>query len=253
MQRTPRLAKLALYSVFGLVLAVILAGLMTKIVPGKLGVTISRNSEGFLTVLAICGWIDVVRPRLALHPRQWQVTGAVAALLVVGGLLLRASELPSRFRTLNEAVLGVAVLIVYLQLRRPLPVWAIAALPVLAIAVAAIGQTNAFTTDMAETFGAMVLVPLVVDVVDARLLRGGSPRVARNLGVAVALIIAIVVIHAVTPKPPDGVVENITYYVQRTTEMFIAAAAMLVYYATRRPRGLKVGHADRRTPATAVH
>ena len=40
---------------------------------------------------------------------------------------------------------------------------------------------------------------------------------------------------SVTPQPPMGLVEEVLYYCQRATEMFLAAAVLLAYFAVRLP------------------
>ena len=232
--RTPGWARAALYGLFGLLLGLILVRLLKDLVPGKAGVTISRNSEGFLILLAVCAWIDGARPRLLGRRAEWPVTLGAGVLLVVGGFLLRQAPWPSQVVTLNEALIGIGILVVYLQLPRPVSRWAYA-VPALAVLAPLLWWGSAFTTDMAEAFGALVLVPLVVDLVDRGLLRGERARPARNVLWAVALLAFIWVIHLVTPKPPETTVQEITYYVQRATETFVAAAVILLYYATRRP------------------
>lgn len=262
--RTPTWARALVYGFFLVVLVVILTGSMTKIVHGEAGLAISRNSEGFLMLLAVCFWIDVVRPRLlapgpsspsspwgdsdqtgqtgrtgqtAQSRRSWAVVGLVAVVLLVGGLLLRQAPLPSRIVTLNEAVIGLAFIVPYLQLRRPVSRWA-AVLPVAAVIVAAVGGSNAFTTDMAEAFGGMVLFPLVVDVIDRPLLEGRAVRARVNIAAGTGLLLLILVIHVLTPHHPVGLVPNVLYYLQRATEMFVASAVVLGYYALRRPVGV---------------
>lgn len=233
MFRVPRPLQALLYVVLVSLLLLCVTGLMKEAVPGKAGVTLSRNSEAFLTLLAVCFWVDVVRPRLRVHASQWAITIAAGAALFALGLALRQAPWPSRVVTLNEALLGIAVLVVYLQLQRPVPRWA-SAIPALGVILPLLGWDNALTTDMAEAFGALVLIPLVVDVVDRRLLDGGPPAIVRNVVWMIGLMGSIVVIHLVSDGPNDGLVADIAYYVQRATEMFVAAAAMLGFYAFRR-------------------
>lgn len=232
--RVPTWGRVLLYGFFLAVMAIILAGQMTKLVPGGLGLTISRNSEGFLMLLAVCFWIDVVHPRLDRSARSWAIVLGVGVLLLVGGLLLRQAPFVSRVVTLNEAVIGLGVILPYLHLRRPVSRWALV-LPIAGVVIPAIGGSNTFTTDMAEAFGGMVLFPLVVDVIDRGLLLDRVARPRRNIVAAVALLLVILVVHVVTPHHPLGIVPNVLYYLQRATEMFIAAAVVLLYYALREP------------------
>ncbi|GGL35166.1 hypothetical protein H9L10_01445 [Phycicoccus endophyticus] len=231
--RTPGWARLALYGVVVALLLLILTRTLADLLPGHLGRTVSRNSEGFLILLVVAAWLDLVRPRLGASRLQWPLTLGAGVVLVGGGLLLRQAPWPSQVVTLNEALVGLGILVVYLQLPRPLSRWALV-VPAVGVLFPVLAGRSALATDMAEALGAFVLVPLVVDAVDPALLRDGPPHRWRNIVSAVALLALILALHVVTPARPEGVVENVTYYVQRATEDFVAAAVLLVYYATRR-------------------
>jgi hypothetical protein len=87
---------------------------------------------------------------------------------------------------------------------------------------------------MAEAVGALILIPLAVDVIDTGLLANQAPRRLRNALGALVLMVTIVGVHLLTPPNPTGWVEQSLYYVQRTNEAFVAAVVALLYYATRR-------------------
>ncbi|MEJ7742087.1 MAG: hypothetical protein WKF73_05765 [Nocardioidaceae bacterium] len=103
-------------------------------VPDTAAKHIGVNSEGYLAALLGALWIQFARPRLLGSSAQWLVTAAVAvALLELGVWLYNSdvSDIPSRFKALNEALLALGLVIPYVQLRRPLP----KAVPVTVVAV----------------------------------------------------------------------------------------------------------------------
>src|ERR1041384_7455797 len=92
--------------------------LWRDVLPHSLATRIGHNSEGYAAVLAVAPWIQFVRPRLSGH------RGFVAALLVglaFGALTLWLvfGHLDSHVATLNEGTLAAAVIIPYVQIRRP--------------------------------------------------------------------------------------------------------------------------------------
>jgi hypothetical protein len=57
------------------------------------------------------------------------------------------------------------------------------------------------------------------------------------------MIVAIWLVHLLTPPNPAGWVEDGLFYVQRTNEAWLAAAIILLYYATRRTSARTNGEA----------
>src|SRR5215218_5401737 len=175
-----RLLPIVFYGGLLLVLASILFQWLGRIAPDAISTRVGHNSEGYLAAVVVAGWIQYVRPRLTGHRREWLVTALAAAAALAVGLLLVASDLPSRWRTLNETFLALALLLPYLQLRRPL----LRAVPI-AIAVALFGSLVAFestaaVTDLAETFGILILAPIGLDLVDRGILDRAAVTSARS-------------------------------------------------------------------------
>ena len=145
--------------------------LWSDVLPNALSVRIGHNTEGYILALVIAAWIQFVRPRIAGSRAEWIIT-AIAALAFVGLTiyLLAGHGVASRFKTLNEGTLAAALLIPYVQLRRPLPrlVAAVAALVIVAVTI--VTNKSAETTDMAETFGMIILGIVGLDVVDRGIL-----------------------------------------------------------------------------------
>jgi hypothetical protein len=111
----------AYYGGLLLVLIGILAEAFPAFLPHRLAGRISHNSEAILLALVVAGWLQFARPALAGARRRWAVVAAVAAGCAAAGSALLLSDLPSRYRTLNETFLALAVLLPYLSIRRPIP------------------------------------------------------------------------------------------------------------------------------------
>lgn len=219
-------------------LLLVLTMIVTKVqppgIPGAIAGRISRNSEGLVVLLGVSLWIEFVRRRAGTSTQALTsaILGAIGWLII--GLFLRFAPLPPQWHTLNEAALALAVLVPYLQLRRPLPGW-VWLLPLAAVAVPLVGGSNPVTTDLAEAFGALVLIPLCVDVVDRGIIDGSRPPLARVLAWMAFLMIAVVALHALFDPTPTGFVAEIIRYASRVTEMFLASLFLHGYFSLLRP------------------
>ena len=223
----------AFYVVVGGVLAGILLQVFPLFLPDSLAGRIGHNSEGLLLALVIAAWIQFVRPRLAGTRREWLITVLGAALLLALGVALLLTDLPSRFRTLNEPLLAAALIVPYLQARRPLPRGLAGVLAaVVLLGIIAFNRT-VIVTDLAEMLAALVLVPLALDVVDRGIL---DPR-ARTSGPLRAvwyafLVLAPVLFSVVQYRiGVDGLLGEAFRYAVRVTEAFICVLAVEIYFA----------------------
>jgi hypothetical protein len=175
-------------------LSVVVTGILLQALPASLppAVTVraGHNSEGLVLALLLAPWIQFARPRLAGRPREWPVTLAVAATCAAVGGLLVATDLPSRFRTLNEAFLALAVLVPYVQARRPLPRWVPIAVSGAALAAIVLGtviggrvlggttiggRVSDGMVDAAEALAVILLAPIAFDLADRRVLDPAAP------------------------------------------------------------------------------
>jgi hypothetical protein len=214
-----------------LVLVAIMVGVLIPFLPlpHALAGRVAHNSEGFLLALILIPWIQFLRPRLAGSRAQWVVTVVVAVALLAVGILLISSDLPSRFRTLNESFLAAAALVPYVQARRPLPRGAAVVLPVLAVLVALLFDHNDEITDLAEVWGALVLVPIGLDLVDRGILEP-TARTSRPLRYSWYAFLVVVPIgfSVLEARLHLG---GFVHYVGRCYEDFIAALLISLFLA----------------------
>jgi len=229
-----RLLTIAYFVALAVLLALILTGTVPTVLPGGLAGQVSRNSEGLLVVLAVSLWIQFVRVRPMTRPQVLLVALLTAAAWGVVGLVLLLGPAPAQLVTLNESAFALALLLPYLLLRRPLPLWGWL-LPVAAVAIPLIGGANPVTTDLAEVFGALFFIPLSVDAVDRGILDSSPVSLLRVLSWMTVLVLVVVAVHAFVDFTPVGLVDEVTRYLSRVTEMIIASLMLHTYFSLLRP------------------
>lgn len=229
-----RIVQLVYYTALSLVLVLILTRTLGDVLPGGLAGQVSHNSEGLVILLGVSVWIEFVRSRALSSTQGLTVALAAAVGWLLVGLVLRYAPLPSQLATLNEAALALAVLVPYLQLRRPLPLWAWL-VPLAGVAIPLIGGTNSVTTDLAEAFGALVLIPLCVDAIDQGILDRSAVPLLRVLAWMAFLVVAVVALHAFIDRTPTSFVAEVFRYISRVTEIFFASLLLHAYFSLLRP------------------
>lgn len=228
-----RILPAVFYGGLTLLLASILFQWLGRIAPAAVSTRVGHNSEGYLAALVVAGWIQYARPRLTGQRREWVVTGLVAAASLTVGLLLVASDLPSRWRTLNETFLALALLLPYLQLRRPVPRVLPGALAAGLLVVVVVFESTAAVTDLAETFGILILAPVAFDLFDRGILDPRARTTARSRWLWYAALVAVPVALSVLEYQVgvDGVLGVAVRYGVRITEAFVCLLLVELYLA----------------------
>lgn len=217
----------------GAVLLGVLLELLPAVLPDAVASRVARNSEGLALALVLVLWIQFARQRLSRHPQQWILTALASAVGVGIGVALLAGDLPSRFRTLNEAFLAAALLIPYLQLRRPLPARLARWLSGGALVVVVAFNRTGIVTDLAEMLGAVILAPVAFDLVDRGILDpSGRTSAGRRAAWYGALLVTPVVLsrlHYQTELP--GIAGEAVRYGVRITETFVCLLLVELWFA----------------------
>jgi hypothetical protein len=245
----------AFYATVAAVLVAVLAQLFPLFLPDALAGRIGHNSEGLLLALVIAAWIQFVRPRLTGTDREWVVTALVAGLCLALGLFLVLTDLPSRFRTLNEPLLAAALLVPYVQVRRPLPGRSALWLALGVLTVTVVFNRTAVITDLAEMLAALILVPLALDVVDRGIL---DPEAETSRPLRYAwygfLVLAPIVFSVLQYQVGfDGVLGEALRYSVRIAEVFVTLLLVELYAAVMRSRAVPAQPIGaRRQPAPAI-
>jgi hypothetical protein len=216
------------YGGLGLLVLAIMSGLLDE--PAGIGKHVIRNDEGYALALLLAGWIEFVRPRLADSTRRWQLTLSAAVVFVSLGFLIQAGT-PGSVATMNETLFACSVLFCYVELPRPLPIWAWA-LPVLAVVFAAVAGGNHTVARQAETIAAFVLVPVALDIIDRAVLEADQPRRWKLLAPWMGfLAVAVVALHVLRPSNPQNLVEDVLLFCSRMPEVAIAVLVLHTYFA----------------------
>jgi hypothetical protein len=170
---------------------------------------------------------------LAGTAREWPATVAAALVFAACGLLLLVTHLPSRFRTLNETFMAAAVLIPYLQARRPLPARLAAGASLAVLAVIVVGHRTASVTDLAEALAVFVLAPIGFDVVDRGILdeRAATSPTRRYGWYAALIALPLLFSFLQYGLHLHGDLRIATRYSVRTYEAFVAMLLVELYFA----------------------
>ena len=217
----------------GVLLVCILLALLPRLLPGGLASKVAFNSEGYLLALALAAWVQFVRPRLHGRRSEWPVTAAVAAGSLVVGVALFNSDLTSRVKTLNETFIALSLILLYVQARRrPAPsVALVSSLVVLAIVV--FGNRTEIVTQLAESLGMLLLVPVAFDVVDRGILDPRAPTSSARRYTWYALLVVMPSTFSLLWHGFDltGLGYEITRYDIRMHEAFVGVLLVELYFA----------------------
>jgi hypothetical protein len=250
-----RLIGWVFYGGLVLLLGLILANALGNVLPAALARRVGYNSEGYLFALVVAAWIQFARPRLT-GARKWPVTLAVAVLCLVVGVALLNSDLPSRFKTLNEPMIALAVVIPYVVLRRPVTILVALVPPLIlgGIVAGMILDPEGLVINLAETFGYWMLVPLAFDVVDRGILDPDattSPRL-RYPFYAVLAAIPITVSALGFEERTGGGIHAWLSYAGRIHESFIGVLLIVLLFAVGLGRTGRTGNDETVAQGTEI-
>jgi hypothetical protein len=239
------------YAGLAALLASILLGLLPHVLPDELAVRIGYNSEGFALALLLAPWIQFVRPRLTARSDGWRLTVAAAVGSVAVGLALFASDLPSAVKTLNETFVAFGLMLPYVQARRPMPVRLAVGCSLAILAAMVLGERTEIVTRFAESLGALLLLPLALDVVDRGILDPDARTSARLRWAWYALLLALPVLFSTLQHGGGltGLPAEAVRYAVRLHESVIGILLVEVYFAVLLGR---TGRSRRSDPRSAA-
>lgn len=240
-------AMLVFYGGLSLLMALLLADVLRDLIPARIAGRIGYNSEGYTAALLLGLWIQFARPRLADSRWQWPGTIAVGVAFAVLGVVMVDSDWPSRVKTLNESMLGLALVIPYVQARRPVPArWAVAVAAVCFAAIVVFNHADTVTR-YAEGFVLIVLVPLALDVVDRAILAPDQPTSPRRRYVFYALLVLLPITSSLLFHGDvfrTGLAAEWIRYEVRVHESFVAVLLVCLYFAVGLGRTGPAARAD---------
>jgi len=221
------------YGGLALVLALTLLQLLDEVLGKRLATHIGHNSEAYLAALVLSAWIQYVRPRLAGKRAEWPTALLVGVIMLVIGIALVQTHLPSRFRTLNEAFIALGILIPYVQARRPLSRVISYGLPGVVLLLVLVIGDRGLVRDQAESAVMLILIPIGLDLIDRGILQSDAVTSVRARWSWYAALVLIPVVFVALRKGAhvDGWAGNRMLYSQRGLEGYIAAFFIEVYFA----------------------
>lgn len=173
----------------GILLLVLVTGLQYLVLPSGLAGRIGHNSEALAFALVTAGVIHAYRHRLERAESVKRLLVPTAFALAVTGLLLQRTGWASSVVTLNESLLGVAFVSLYLCLPRARLLAGCVALATLT-AIIVFFDTN-FVLDQAESLVPLVIAPLSLDLFDRTVLQ---PRLQDRPWLRTLWMVALVAI-----------------------------------------------------------
>ena len=232
MSKRQRAISIVFYAGLGVVLAAILTTILPQLLPDALASKVGYNSEGYLLALLLGLWIQFTRPRLSGTSREWQATALAAAGCLVVGIFLFNSDLPSRFKTLNETFIALSLILVYVQARRRQPQWLAVTMSLVVLAIIVFFSTTDLVTDLAETLGMLLLVPLAFDVVDRGILSPEAVTSPRLRFAWYAVLVMVPTTFSLLGHSGNltGLAYDITRYDIRMHEAFVGVLLVELYF-----------------------
>ena len=222
------------YAGLTVLIALILTGALGHVIPPSMARRVGFNSEGYLAALLLAPWVQFARPRLVGRPVGWWVAVAVGVVSAAVGVVLIVGDLPTRVATLNETFLGLAVVIPYLQARRPVRIGiAVAVSAATLLAIVVFNHTVAVTR-YAEGWMLLVLVPLAFDVADRGILAPEAVTSRRVRYTSYALLVALPIASSLLYHArvfTSGFAEEWIRYEVRVHESFIGTLLIVLYFA----------------------
>jgi hypothetical protein len=207
----------------------------THVVPHSLATQIGHNTEGYLAALIVAVWIQFVRPKLAGTRAEWPVTIVVGLAFVGLTQWMLNGDMAPQYKTLNEGTLAAAVLIPYFQLRRPLPRRA-DAITTLVLVIATIATIKlAFTSQMAETIGMVILGVAGLDLVDRGILDPAAVTSAVKRWIWYAFLVIAPLLFGLWEHKwgagTTGIIGVPVRWMVRINESFVYAILVQIFFA----------------------
>jgi hypothetical protein len=235
------------YGLLGVLLVLAVTGRAGDVLPGWVGTHVGDDSEGILLAIVLPAWIQFARPRVAGTRREWPLTAlAVAVLAGLGVWMYATGPLPGNVETLNEPLLALAVLVLYVQPARPLPRALVAGAVAgsLLLFVTAAGWQPG--TSLAEMLAMLVLVPVGLDLVDRAILDPGARTSGAVRWAWYAFLLATPIVISVLAGVLTGAAGDAATYLNRVQEAWLGVLLVELYFAVGHGR---VGPGPHPSPA----
>jgi len=229
------------YATSAVLLGLMMAKVLPDLLPAGLASQIGHNSEAVLYAALVCATIELVRAHRPPTARSWLLVGVFAAACIALAAALKASDLPSSIATLNEALAGVGLTALYINLPRPIR-WPLAWSAAVLLFVVVFFDTG-LVVDQAESLVPLMIAPIALDVVDRSLLEPDQPNRPQRRLIWCACLVGLAVLSMLLARMvrPDlaGPFDYGVDYSQRAAEAYWGWLVIHVYLGFWLPwRGL---------------
>jgi hypothetical protein len=239
----------AFFAALALGLLLIVTHVLPMLLPDGIATQIGHNSESLLFAIAICGIVQFLLPWLRhsnLSP--WLVTAPGAVGCFVLGYVLIHSGWPSTIVTLNEPVIAVGFMLLYLSIPRPFRYAPLVAIGIF-VGIVIFFRTH-FVLDQAESLVPALLAPLAIDVFDRTIMEpgreGASGRRLAWMSLLLALAVSLIFAARWARTDLHGPVRLGIDYAQRAAEAYWGWLLIHAYF------GYWIGRARGWSPRIAV-
>jgi hypothetical protein len=240
-------------------MVLIIPSWLAHILPATVAHHISYDSEGYILAILLPAWIQWVRPALKGRKSEWPVTLSVGATSLLICILLYNTHILSTIKTLNETFFALALLIPYVQLRRPLARFMglyVCAGALIATIIAEQTSQAHVTTALAEGVVMLILAPIGFDVLDRGILQRGAQNALRErVGWCVALAAMSLLVIELRRAGVSGDVGVVLNYAGAAQEAFVGLLLVHVYFLigpAGASAGLKYGSAPHARRASSA-
>ena len=234
MSQPPRWKVLAFYLAMAIGIAIIMQGdLLPALLPTKLAAQVGNAGEGLLFAALVAATIQFIRPWANSKPNPYLAATPWALACVALGIYLLYSDLPGRFATYSEPLVAAGLLTYFVLVPRPFrkALW----LSVIMLVIIVAGFQLEFVFKQAENLVALMLAPLVFDVIDRTILDPDAEerprlRLAWCVLLAVVWLPAWMAASAVRPELTNPF-EHAIDYAHRASEAYWGLLFVTLYFS----------------------
>lgn len=234
MSQPPRWKVWTFYLAMALGMAVIIQGdLLPALLPTKVAAQVGNAGEGLLFAALVAATIQFIRPWAARKPNRYLAATPWALICIALGIYLLYSGLPGRYATFSEPLVAAGLLTYFVLVPRPFrqAFW----LSVVALVVIVAGFQLEVVFKQSENLVALLLAPLVFDVIDRTILDPDAEerprlRLAWCILLAVLWLPAWQAANAVRPELTNPF-EHAIDYAHRASEAYWGLLFVTLYFS----------------------
>lgn len=204
-------------------LVLIVINALPILLPDSIATQIGHNSEALLFAIGFSAIVQFLLPWI--HSRgwtPWRVTVPAAIACIAFGAALLQAPWPPTLVTLNEPMIAIGLMLLYVSIRRPFRRAPIVS--ALVLVVLAVFFNTSVVLGQAESLIPLLLAPFALDVFDRAILEPGSADrpVLRLVWMAFLLVVAVTLIFASRWVGDDvhGPFRSAINYAQRGAEAY---------------------------------